>query len=87
VTLTGVAAVGAGFGVWVSGLEKDADGQLHASRSKVGLGLGLGGLVVECIGLALSGSGRAHELDAINIYNDGASVQEPAVRPTAAMPR
>jgi len=85
VTIAGAAAVGAGAGVWAAGIEKDSAGNVHSKLSNVALGLALGGFAVELIGSALWNSGRAHELDAINIYNDGLSLR-PA-QPASPLPR
>jgi hypothetical protein len=78
-TLAGLAAILAG-GV-VLGADFPTSGQ--ANGLPPSLGLALGGIIAEVIGLGFTMSAQTHLWDAINIYNDGVS---PVPRPVLVPP-
>lgn len=79
-TLAGLAAILAGGAVL--GADYPTDGQ--AKGLPPSLGLLIGGIVAEVIGLGFTMSAQTHLWDAINIYNDGVNTGPRAPVPQPA---
>jgi len=73
-SFVGDATAGFGLGLELVGSQQGPDHQpRHPAMATTGVGLALGGLALAVVGITLLTHASAHQRDAVNIYNDGAS--------------
>ena len=80
----GFVVEGAGLGTFIAGAVLTGHNASPQTQN-AGLGLMLGGLVVEVVGLILVVNAPPHMYDAVNIYNDGIGAGVAAAPGSAVM--
>jgi hypothetical protein len=83
-TIGGWVCEGVAIGGIASGIAVGASSHGDDSKTNLGLGLVIGGLVADVVGFVLFLNATPHRFDAVNIYNDGLTLAPPAPAPPPA---